>query len=135
MNYPFDTAQPPTPQSQHLHNAPQHPTCVIHPYQINPEGKMLVQVHTHNNNGQTQTQSYYVSNADLPAFLQQHKQQFPSMQFTKQERPNAGTHSPTQPLTHESVSTHSTFAAPYDKFDSIHSPCAEFATVPRDDNC
>lgn len=96
---------------------------------------MLVQVHTHQNNGQTQTISYYVSNANLPAFVQQHKEQFPNMLFTKQQQqPNAGTQAQTQLLTHEPDSTHSTFA-PYDKFDSIYSPCAEFTTTPRDDNC
>jgi len=157
MNYPFDNAQPLTqqsqqqsqpqtqqlqytqPQTQQLQytqpQTQQHPMCVIHPHQINHEGNVLVQVHTHQNNGQPQTQSYYVSNADLPAFVQQHKQQFPTMLFTKQEQPNASTHTGTHPpsLTHDHASTLSTFA-PYDKFDSTYSPCTE-TVAPRDDNC
>lgn len=116
MNYPFDNAQPLTAQAPTDTRAPGVPQCVIHPHQINHEGNVLVQVHTHQPNGQTHTHSYYVSRADMPAFIQQHKQQYPTMQFTEQPTSHT-TQQHQQPLT-----TQLPFS-PYDKYGSSYSSC------------
>ena len=107
MNYPFDDAQAPT--DTRAHGVPQ---CVIHPHQINHEGSVLVQIHMHQPNGQTHTQSYYVSRADMPSFIQHHKQKYPTMQFTEQSA-----HTTQQQQQHPPPCT------PYDKYGSSYSSC------------
>lgn len=141
MNYPFDNAQPLTTTQQQQQQTSQHqpsttppnehgtPQCVIHSNQINHEGNVLVQVHTYQPNGQPQTQSYYVSKSDMPAFVQHHQQQHPTMHFTEQQSPQQ--HPPsTQQQQHPTTqqrqpSTQPTPFAPYDKYGSSFSSCED----------
>ena len=138
------TNTPPT--HSHSNASPPNARCVIFVNVVTKEGKMVVQRHATNPQGQDETLTFEVAPNTMRQFMAQQKQEFPNIQFVKnEERPNSN--APTNHYTNNtspnrSQPAHTAASASaqtfghlnaYDKFDSNYSHCQfdQSPTQPR----
>lgn len=123
-----------TPVGTNLSNSvPTNVMCVIYVHYITNDGKIVVQRHETKSTGQQETMTFEVAPNEMQGFIAQQKQQFPNIQFVKNEqRPSSQQHIGNH---HNNQNKNTSFQSSspmsntiggldaYDKFGSNYSSC------------